>query len=110
MEAPAAQLPAWTAGYEELVPDSLSDLHGPAIGVVPLPVSLAWSGTTEFDLSKRSQRLLMYNIVITTGGRADFEAYLNADVLVADWPILRRGLGPGYRRGWEKFSALTGPR
>ncbi|MGI5283344.1 hypothetical protein ACQEVF_08425 [Nonomuraea polychroma] len=95
-------LPSRYEGLEEKVPDSLDDLHGPAEGVVPLPPHLAWSGLTEFDLSKPGIRMEMYRTVITTGRRVDYELYLNADHLVADWPMLRKGLGPGYRHAWEK--------
>ncbi|WP_433438776.1 hypothetical protein [Nonomuraea sp. CA-141351] len=37
----------------------------------------------------------MYKIVIATGRRADYGTHLNADHLVADWPLLRRGFGRG---------------
>ncbi|MDP4504651.1 hypothetical protein [Nonomuraea turcica] len=94
-------LPSWYEGLEDKIPDSLDDLQGPAEGVVALPQHLAWSGLTAFDLSKRGIRMEMYRTVITTGRRVDYEAYLNADHLVADWPVLRKGLGPGYRQAWE---------
>ncbi|MEV4012920.1 hypothetical protein AB0J35_20675 [Nonomuraea angiospora] len=45
-------LPSIYEGLEEKIPYSLDDLHGPAEGVVALPTHLAWSGLTEFDLSK----------------------------------------------------------
>nr|WP_260408273.1 hypothetical protein [Planomonospora venezuelensis] len=89
------------------VPASLADLRGPATGKVALPPHLAWSGLTEFDLADRRLRMSLYRTVITGGGRADVELYLNADLLVADWPLLRRGLGRSYRKAWEdKISAL----
>ncbi|MEU6784166.1 hypothetical protein ABZ912_33645 [Nonomuraea angiospora] len=100
-------LPSIYEGLEEKVPDSLGDLHGPADGVVALPPHLAWSGLTEFDLSNFKLRLSMYKIVITAGQRADYEAYLNADHLVTDWPLLCKGLGRGYRQAWEKKLALA---
>ncbi|MFI7697576.1 hypothetical protein [Nonomuraea sp. NPDC049480] len=99
-------LPSIYEGLEEKVPDSLDDLHGPAEGVVALPLHLAWSGLTEFDLSKPGIRMEMYRTVITTGQRADYETYLNAGHLTADWLVLRRGLGPGYRHAWEKKLSL----
>ncbi|MBG0828420.1 hypothetical protein HS041_11650 [Planomonospora sp. ID67723] len=89
------------------VPGSLADLRGPATGVVSLPPHLVWSGLTRFDLADLRLRMSMYRTVITGGGRADAERYLNADILVADWPLLRRGLGQSYRRAWEdRISAL----
>lgn len=100
-------LPSRWDGVEQRVPDSLADLRGPATGVVALPIHLAWSGLTEFDLVNPLLRMSLYRIVITGGGRADAESYLNAGLLVADWPTLRRGLGPSYRRAWE--SRITDP-
>jgi hypothetical protein len=95
-------LPSWYEGLHEKIPESLGDLRGPAEGVVALPPYLAWSGLTEFDLAKPMIRLSLYRLVITTGRRADYESYLNADHLVRDWPLLRKGLGSGYRCAWEK--------
>ncbi|MGW7082198.1 hypothetical protein ACWGH2_01680 [Streptomyces sp. NPDC054871] len=34
------------------LPGSLDDLHGPAQGVVELPLHIAWSGMTSYDMSK----------------------------------------------------------
>ncbi|MEU7985641.1 hypothetical protein AB0B56_12320 [Streptosporangium canum] len=100
-------LPSRWDGVERRVPDSLADLRGPATGVVALPVHLGWSGLTEFDLLDPLLRMSLYRAVITGGGRSDAESYLNAGLLVADWPTLRRGLGPRYRRAWEgKIAAL----
>ncbi|MGP3954647.1 hypothetical protein ACTWPT_01520 [Nonomuraea sp. 3N208] len=95
-------LPPLYEGLEDKIPDSLDDLHGPAEGVVPLPNHLVWSGLTRFDLSNYRLRLSMYRIVITGGRRVDYETYLNADHLVKDWPLLSKGLGPAYRRAWER--------
>lgn len=92
---------------ERRVPESLADLRGPATGTVALPVHLGWSGLTEFDLVNPLLRMSLYRTVITGGGRSDAESYLNAEHLVADWPTLRRGIGPSYRRAWEtKITAL----
>ncbi|MEV8632870.1 hypothetical protein AB0395_14545 [Streptosporangium sp. NPDC051023] len=100
-------LPSRWDGVERRVPNSLADLRGPATGVVTLPVHLGWSGLIEFDLANPLLRMSLYRTVITGGARADAESYLNADLLVADWPALRRGIGPSYRRAWEsKISGL----
>ncbi|MCK2221612.1 hypothetical protein MF672_048585 [Actinomadura sp. ATCC 31491] len=103
-------LPPLHEGLADKVPDSLADLRGPAEGVVALPPWLAWSGLTEFDLSQFKIRMEMYRIVITTGRRVDYETYLNADLLMADWPLLRRGLGPAYRHAWENKLPLRRER
>ncbi|GAA3115591.1 hypothetical protein GCM10010466_03320 [Planomonospora alba] len=100
-------LPSRWQDVDRRVPDSLADLRGPATGLVALPLHLAWSGLTEFDLADPRLRMSLYRTVITGGGRADAEAYLNGELLRADWPVLRRGIGPAYRRAWEdKLSAL----
>lgn len=103
-------LPSRWDGLEQRVPDSLADLRGPATGTVALPLHLAWSGLTEFDLASPPLRMTLYRTVITGGGRADAESYLNAALLVADWPVLRRGLGPSYRRAWEDKIVALGRR
>ncbi|MGJ6963965.1 hypothetical protein ACSDR0_18830 [Streptosporangium sp. G11] len=100
-------LPSRWDGVEQRVPESLADLRGPSTGKVALPVHLGWSGLTEFDLVNPLLRMSLYRTVITGGGRSDAESYLNAELLVADWPTLRRGIGPSYRRAWEtKITAL----
>ena len=33
------------------VTDALADLHGPAFGIVALPVSIGWTPASTFDLS-----------------------------------------------------------
>ncbi|WP_329425479.1 hypothetical protein OG339_34675 [Streptosporangium sp. NBC_01495] len=103
-------LPSRWDGVEQRVPESLADLRGPATGKVALPVHLGWSGLTEFDLVNPLLRMSLYRTVITGGGRSDAESYLNAELLVADWPTLRRGIGPSYRRAWETKIAALGWR
>ncbi|QYC39317.1 hypothetical protein Nocox_08465 [Nonomuraea coxensis DSM 45129] len=101
-------LPPLYEGLADKVPGSLADLRGPAEGVVALPPHLVWSGLTEFDLSDPRLRMTMYRIVITAGRRADYETYLNPGLLAADWPLLRRALGLGYRDAWERRLPLRG--
>ncbi|MER5648914.1 hypothetical protein [Streptosporangium sp. NPDC002524] len=103
-------LPSRWDGVEQRVPESLADLRGPATGTVALPVHLGWSGLTEYDLVNPLLRMSLYRTVITGGGRSDAESYLNAELLVADWPTLRRGIGPSYRRAWETKIAALGWR
>ncbi|GAA3414264.1 hypothetical protein [Streptosporangium vulgare] len=103
-------LPSRWDGVEQRVPESLADLRGPATGTVALPVHLGWSGLTEYDLVNPLLRMSLYRTVITGGGRSDAESYLNAELLVADWPTLRRGIGPSYRRAWETKITTLGWR
>lgn len=98
----ATPLPSHHAHGPWGVPESLSDLHGPTSGTVPLPLHLCWSGPRQYDVSELSRRLLMYQIVITEGERADIEAFLDAGYLMTVWPKLRRLLHPRYVRPWEE--------
>lgn len=107
MASMTMQLPSRYEGYERILPASLDDLTGPAEGVVALPLRLAWSGLTEFDLAKWKLRLGLYQIILTNGRPGDPETYINRDHLVELWPYQRRRLGPGYRDPWEgRFSEL----
>jgi hypothetical protein len=96
-----SQLPSWYEGLEDELPARLSDFHGPADGEVDLPVHIAWSGTTQFDLARDRSRYLMYQIVITTANSEDMTRYLHPTHLVNDWGQLCWRLGRGYRRAWE---------
>src|SRR5579862_8128340 len=72
-----------------VIPASLDDLHGPAAGVVELPVRLYWSGSREFDLADRHQAADLCEAVLDTAATvADLSAYLNPDVLTHAWPVL----------------------
>jgi hypothetical protein len=55
-------------GYAErrpyLVPRSLSDLVGPAHGVVVLPGRLGWTGRTDYDLDDDADRAVFYERVL----------------------------------------------
>jgi hypothetical protein len=43
----------------------------------------------------------MYRIVLAEGQRADVGAYLNRDLLVRQWPILRNLVSTTVRKVWE---------
>ncbi|MGH3711851.1 MAG: hypothetical protein ACRDT4_00055 [Micromonosporaceae bacterium] len=104
------KLPSRWDGIEELVPERLEDLHGPAHGTLTLPVDICWSGRRQFDLANYKHRLTAYRIVLTAGCREDAEQYLDARHLIDDWPDQRRLLGPHYRRAWEsRFPELVQP-
>jgi len=94
-------LPSRFEGLEDKLPASLDELHGPREGVVALPLRLAWSGLTEFDLSRWKLRLGLYQIIITGGLPGDAEQYINADYLMELWPYQRRLIGERYREAWE---------
>ncbi|MFB6782747.1 hypothetical protein ACFCX0_36645 [Streptomyces sp. NPDC056352] len=90
------------AHLAERLPASLQELSGPNDGTVELPLHLAWSGLTRFDLSDEKLLLGLYRIVLTNGLHEDLTRYLNADLLIQHWPRLRIALGRPVRTCWEQ--------
>ncbi|MEU3796030.1 hypothetical protein [Streptomyces fructofermentans] len=91
----------WTHLGERL-PARLDDLCGPCSGTVSLPLHLAWSGLTTFDLNDDLLLLGLYRIVLANGLREDITTYLNADLLARHWPRLRIAVGKPVRSCWEQ--------
>lgn len=87
--------------YRSRLPESLDDLTGPDRGIVQLPLHVAWSGQTEFNLGLPKACMHMYRIVLAEGQRADVAAYLSRDLLVRQWPVLRNLVGRTVRKVWE---------
>jgi hypothetical protein len=83
------------------LPESLDELHGPTQGVVKLPLHMAWSGMTSYDLSKPRQRMGLYRTVLHEGLHDDLPRYLNQDLLLRLWPVLRTLVGRTVRAVWE---------
>lgn len=94
-------MPSRWENVEERVPGALDDLHGPAEGVVALPLHLAWSGLREYNVSDQRLRMSMYQVVLAEGRRSDVERYICAEHLRADWPSLRKLMGRQLRQAWE---------
>ena len=69
--------------YRSRLPAALIDLSGPTRGTVQLPLHVAWSGQTAFDLDSPKPRMHMYRIVLAEGQLADVTVYLNCDLLVS---------------------------
>jgi hypothetical protein len=90
------------AGMAGRLPASLDDLHGPEQGVVVLPRHLAWPGLREFDVADDRVRRSLYGIVLTQGRRNDMARFVNARLLLRDWPLLRGSLDPKVRRRCER--------
>jgi hypothetical protein len=102
------RLPPRWEGFERRLPESLDELVGPATGEVHLPLHVAWSGRVDFDITRYKSRLNMYAIVLAEGQRADIGRFLNRQLLLQDWPILRSLVGPHVRRAWEtRFSEFA---
>jgi hypothetical protein len=62
----------------------------------------------EFDLSDGSNRRSLYGILLTQGRRNDVARFLNARLLIEDWPLIRSSLDPKLRRWCERRFALRG--
>ena len=108
-QVPAAQV--LQARYRSRLPRSLEDLAGPASGSVHLPLHVAWSGLTAFDLDKPKPRMSLYRVVLAEGQRDDLMAYLNRELLVGQWPVLRTLVSRHIRSVWESaFPELASGR
>jgi hypothetical protein len=87
--------------YRSRLPRSLDELVGPEHGTVQLPLHIAWSGLTVFDVERPPLCLSMYQIVLTEGLREDLVAFINPQLLSGHWPTLRRVVGRVIRDVWE---------
>ncbi len=90
-------------------PKALTELRGPAKGVIMLPRHLSWPGLRECDVTDGTTRRTMYGIVLTQGQRNDIARFLNPGLLRADWPQLRGVLDPRLRDYCEQRFALGRP-
>lgn len=90
-----------SARYAGRLPASLDELAGPEHGPVELPLHVAWSGLRTYDLDRPRLRMGMYRTVLAEGQREDLVRLLNRDLLVAQWPVLRRLVSRHVRAVWE---------
>ncbi|MEU5305897.1 hypothetical protein ACH4YO_39210 [Streptomyces noursei] len=96
------------AQYVERLPDQLEDLAGPAHGTVDLPLHVVWSGRRSYGLEQLRSRMSLYRTVLAEGQRQDLITYLNRDLLIAQWPVLRTLISRPLRDAWEStFAELT---
>jgi hypothetical protein len=101
-----AELLSGRVGLAGRLPQRLDELRGPAKGVVVLPRHLSWPGMREFDVTDDSIRRSMYGILLTQGRRNEVARFLNARLLMEDWPLIRASLDPKLRRWCERRFAL----
>ncbi|MET9671071.1 hypothetical protein ABZY19_38130 [Streptomyces sp. NPDC006475] len=99
--ADAEDLALYREKFRRRLPASLDELHGPTDGVVDLPLHMAWSGMTSYDLGKPRQRMGLYRTVLHEGLHDDLPHYLNQDLLLQLWPVLRTLVGRSVRTVWE---------
>ncbi|MGW1181133.1 transcriptional regulator [Streptomyces drozdowiczii] len=89
------------AKFARRAPAALSELAGPEHGPVSLPLHLAWSGLTTFDLDQPRLRMSYYRIVLAEGQHDDLIQYLNRGLLIDLWPTLRTLISRDVREVWE---------
>ncbi|MEV5885742.1 hypothetical protein AB0L74_24010 [Streptomyces sp. NPDC052020] len=99
--ADAEDLALYREKFRRRLPQSLDELHGSAHGVVALPLHLAWSGMSSYDLDKPRWRMGLYRTVLHEGLHDDLPRYLNQDLLIPLWPVLRTLVGRSVRAVWE---------
>lgn len=97
----AEDLALYREKFQQRLPAALEELRGPVTGVVELPVHVAWSGMSAYDLGKPRQCMGLYRTVLHEGLREDLPRYLNHDLLLQLWPTLRRLVGRTVRTVWE---------
>ncbi|MET8184019.1 hypothetical protein [Streptomyces sp. NPDC005336] len=96
--------------YTRRLPAALGELAGPAHGSVQLPLHVAWSGLTRFDLDRPRSRMSMYRTVLAEGQHDDLIALLNRDLLIDQWPV-RTLISRAIRDVWEEaFPELASAR
>ncbi|MFI8093725.1 hypothetical protein ACIF9R_36360 [Streptomyces sp. NPDC086080] len=89
------------ARYAGRLPGRLDELAGPVHGRVELPLHVTWSGLRAYDLDRPRQRMSLYRTVLAEGRRQDLLAFLNRDLLAAQWPALRTLVSRHVRDVWE---------
>ncbi|MFF9908909.1 hypothetical protein ACF1HU_36560 [Streptomyces olivaceus] len=96
------------ARYARRLPAHLEDLTGPAHGTVGLPLHVVWSGRRSFDVGRPRARMSLYRTVLAEGQRKDLTSYLNRELLIEQWPVLRTLISRLIRDVWEDaFPELT---
>lgn len=101
VSAPVSYAAVMKRRYRSRLPSALGDLSGPTHGTVQLPLHVAWSGQTAFDLDYPKPRMHMYRVVLAEGQLGDVTTYLNRDLLVSQWPTLRTLISKTVREVWE---------
>lgn len=101
MAASAAATQVLRTRYQGRLPSSLDELTGPAHGVVQLPLHVAWSGLTSYDLDGARSCMTLYRTVLAEGQRDDLCGLLNQNRLLSQWPVLRNLISRNIRDVWE---------
>ncbi len=89
------------AQYAGRLPARLEDLAGPVCGTIDLPLHVVWSGRRSYGLEQPRSRMSLYRTVLAEGQRQDLIDFLNRDLLLAQWPVLRTLISRPIRDVWE---------
>ncbi|MFE9552816.1 hypothetical protein ACFYOD_04930 [Streptomyces sp. NPDC006703] len=87
--------------YAKRLPARLEDLAGPSSGTVELPLHVVWSGRSSYDLTGPKSRMGLYRTVLAEGQRQDLIDFLDRDLLIEQWPVLRTLISRPIRHVWE---------
>jgi hypothetical protein len=71
-----------------------------------VPMHLSWPGMRECDVTNDRTRRSMYGMLLSQGKRNDIVRFVNAGLLVDDWPAIAESLDPRLRRWCERQFAL----
>ena len=66
-------------------PSLLSDLQGPAEGMLEVPITVHWGPSRVFDLDEAGQRRMVYQALVREGNLQVQEALLNEMLLRQEW-------------------------
>ncbi|MDQ1005827.1 hypothetical protein QFZ82_000312 [Streptomyces sp. V4I23] len=87
--------------YVGRLPGTLEELDGPEHGPVELPLHIVWSGLRTYDLDRPRQCMGLYRTVLAEGQREDITRFLNRDLLLSQWPLMRTMISRHVREAWE---------
>ncbi|MGW6026348.1 hypothetical protein [Streptomyces sp. NPDC055099] len=87
--------------YAKRLPAHLEELSGPADGTVDLPLHVVWSGRRTYTLDRPKSRMSLYRTVLAEGQRQDLIDFLDRDLLITQWPVLRTLISRPARDAWE---------
>lgn len=96
-----APRPGWV--HDPELPATVTDLRGPLVGKVRLPLRVYWTGPDPeaviWDLARENRRARLYEIVLREGTLDDARALVNGAELVRLWE--RLFLPAHLRRAWQ---------
>ena len=78
--------------YKDVVPydapSSLDALHGSALGMLELPITVHWGPKHVYDLADLDDAAFAYQQIVREGTQTDQETLLNSELLREVWPEL----------------------